>query len=115
MCNVNRNMSIKILRDITLKSVEKGNDLVYFIEENVSEMPTFLPCFYNIPDLKLQLNMVRDLGNDLFEFGGRYEEEAVTGYLSFNGNTISTTMTYLHNKESLASFEQNRAIKLQRA
>ncbi len=107
------NTSIALLGNITLKSNYQGNDLVYFVQERVNEMPAFLPYSYDIPALCIRLNLVRARNNDLYEFGGSYGEEAVCGYLSYLDNTISVTFTTLKNKPILASFEQKEQTHLQ--
>lgn len=113
MCLTVPNKSIALLGNITFKSNHQGNDLVYFVEERVAEKPAFLPYYHDIPALGIRLNLVRVRDNDLYEFGGRYGEEAVCGYLSYVDNTIALTFTTLGNRPVLAPFEEKTRSYLQ--
>ena len=107
--------SVMLLRDIKLRSNKLGNGLVFHVEEKVENKPEFLPYIYNIPALDIRLNLIRKRDEELYEFGGRYGERAVHGYISYDNNTISTTFTYLNNKEALEINEDIQPISVLQA
>ena len=102
-----------LLGNLTLKSSYEGNDLVYYLEERVNERPAFLPYYYHVPSLNIHLNLVREMNNEVFEFGGLHGEDPICGYLSYNSNSVQVTFTKLSNQRVLSVFTDPTATGLQ--
>ena len=90
-----------LLRDIHLVNRAINKNPVFQIEEKVTEVPSFLPYFYAIPRFNLKLNLVREISENQYEFGGLMGELPVSAIVQIYPDKILTKLTYLQNQDLL--------------